>query len=181
MKIPIYDVLKAASTKWNFLNFYPGFVGGHCVAVDPYYLAYISKVFGYKPKLLLNARKINDHFYSHVVNILKKNHKNKNKILLAGITFKENCPDIRNSQVLKLFKSLKKNFYVEAFDPIAKDSDIKLTSDLKKKYFDAVVICVSHKKFIKLGPNYFKKLVNTNGKVYDLKNCFKNQKDFIKL
>ena len=108
MNIRVDDVLDAASSKWNFLNFKPGFVGGHCVAVDPYYLMHISKKFGIDAKFLSKARNINEFFYKHVYQMVKLNLNKKSKILIMGATFKENCPDMRNSQIIKLIQLLKK-------------------------------------------------------------------------
>ena len=109
MNIRVDDVLEAASSKWNFLNFKPGFVGGHCVAVDPYYLMHISRKFGINAKFLSNARKINEFFYKHVFQIINSKVKKNSKILVMGLTFKENCPDTRNSKIIKLIKMLKEN------------------------------------------------------------------------
>ena len=131
MKIDFYSVLRAASTKWNFLNFKPGLVGGHCIGVDPYYLAYKSKKIGFNPKLILSGRKTNDgmvnYLGSSLVNKIKKNYKSikGKKILVMGLTFKENVKDIRNSKPLELVNFLLKSFKVDCYDKNVIKSDIK--------------------------------------------------------
>ena len=172
------EVLDAASTKWNFLNFKPGLVGGHCIGVDPYYLAYKSEKSGYKPKVLLNGRKVNNNISK---NIFKSIHKQcinsdidlkKCKILILGITFKENCSDIRNSRVINLYNHFKKlNNNVDVYDPYAdknevyRFSSIKLIDKIIKKY-EVVILAVAHDQFLEIE---YKNILHSNYVLYDVK------------
>ena len=172
------DVLKASSTKWNFLNFKPGLVGGHCIGVDPYYLAYKSQQVGYTPNVILSGRKVNNkmgkHIAGNIKNLLQKNNKkpeNCNAIIL-GVTFKENCSDIRNSRVFNLHKSLiKLKIKVDLFDPhainkeVTKNYKLKLINKIDKKY-DIIILAVAHDEFLKMNFINFKK---TDGIIYDVK------------
>ena len=131
------EILEAACTKWNFLDFKPGLVGGHCIGVDPYYLTYKSMEIGYKPELILAGRKINDGMPNYVVNefikLAIKNNilKESIKVLVMGITFKENCPDIRNSKAIEIVNNLEEyNLEVEIYDPIAYSNSIAITKNL---------------------------------------------------
>ena len=124
MNLDTKEVLEIAKTKWNFLPFEPGLVGGHCIGVDPYYLTYKSKQVGYKPKIILSGRELNDYMGLHVVKILLKNFKNNkikiqgSKILILGFSFKENCNDFRNTKVIDIYKVLtKKKCIVDIYDP----------------------------------------------------------------
>ena len=177
-------VLAAASSKWNFLNFSPGFVGGHCVAVDPYYLDFISKKNGYNTNFLISARKINNSFHSFIankiINILEK--KKNPEILILGLTFKENCNDIRNSKVFEMLNILKKkNFTLSVFDPLVNRSLIKkkikkikfLTKLSRKKKYDLIVITVKHDVFKKNHLFYEKILKDDKSFIFDIKNIFK--------
>jgi UDP-N-acetyl-D-galactosamine dehydrogenase len=126
MGIDTNQVLKAAGTKWNFLNFFPGLVGGHCIGVDPYYLAHKSQELGYNPEIILSGRRMNDNMPIHLVSrIIKKLLSNNNlsqtkTALILGATFKENCPDLRNSKVYDIYKELSEyNFQIEVHDPVA--------------------------------------------------------------
>lgn len=181
MNIRIDEVLKAASSKWNFLNFKPGFVGGHCVAVDPYYLMHISQKFGVNAKFLSNARKINEFFYKHIFNIIDKKIDKKSKILIMGVTFKENCPDIRNSQIIKLTKLLKKKHKVDIYDPVVVSKSINLINDPKKNFYDAIVLCVGHTIFKSMGYRKINKFLKKNKFIFDIKNMLGNKKNVIKL
>ena len=184
LNINTKSVLDAAKTKWNFLDFEPGLVGGHCISVDPYYLYYKSKKLGYEPQVILSGRKVNDNMSNVIVEKiskkLKKNKLSKNsKVLILGLTFKENCSDVRNSQSIKIFKKLeKKNFNVSAFDSYAdkkilkKEFNINLIKYPKKNYYDVVVITVKHKMFYKLGYKKISKFCNNDGFLYDIKNMF---------
>lgn len=171
LKIDTKDVLDAASTKWNFHKYMPGLVGGHCIGVDPYYLTYKAKKININPNIILAGRKINDemskYVFKRILFILNKN-KIKKKILILGCTFKENCPDIRNSKVFDLINFLKKNkLQVDLFDPIASKNDVKkeykvnLLNKVSKKY-GLIILAVSHK--------YFKLKVKNPKKKYGLKN-----------
>ena len=162
------DVLNAASTKWNFLNFTPGLVGGHCIGVDPYYLSYKSKIHGYSPTIINAGRKINDNFPKYIankaINEMKKVKPNSSfKFLIMGISFKENCNDFRNSKSIELFKILKKRgIKTDCFDPLVNSKELKLSMGinlipkLKKNYYDCIIISVKHKKFKIMGEEKIK-------------------------
>ena len=178
MGIDTEDVLKASSTKWNFLNFKPGLVGGHCIGVDPYYLAYKAKQLGYTPNVILSGRKVNNKMGKHIAytiyNLILKNKKNPENCnaLVLGVTFKENCSDIRNSRVFDLHKSLiKLKLEVDLFDPYAinedvfKNYNVNLIQQIKRKY-DVIILAVAHDEFLKMNLVNFKK---SNGIIYDVK------------
>ena len=180
LEIDTDDVLKAAGTKWNFLPFKPGLVGGHCIGVDPYYLAQKAQEIGYNPEIILAGRRLNDGMGDYVASevikcMIKKdiNIKGSN-ILILGITFKENCPDIRNTKVIDLIKSLKSyGASVTVFDPWANESEVLNEYGLLSlKYlpenkFDALVLAVAHSQFINLD---FTNLTKENSVIYDVKN-----------
>ena len=180
MNLDSEEVINAASTKWNFIKFKPGLVGGHCINVDPYYLTYKAKKIGYDPKIILAGRNLNDAMAKNVVqNYLKKtqeknNKRKKIKTLIMGITFKENCPDIRNSQIIKIYNLLKlKSQTIDVYDPVCdkellyKKHKIKLIKNLNKDY-DGVIVAVAHKQFINLIKN--KKIFKSKKTIiYDLK------------
>ena len=183
MGIDTNQVLKAAGTKWNFLNFFPGLVGGHCIGVDPYYLAHKSQELGYNPEIILSGRRMNDNMPIHLVSrIIKKLLSNNNlsqtkTALILGGTFKENCPDLRNSKVFDIYKELSDyNFQIEVHDPVADFNELSELYDssaietLKKdKKYDVLIIAVSHKEFLKLDPENF---INDNSVVFDVKGMF---------
>ena len=185
LNIDTQAVLDAAKSKWNFLPFKPGLVGGHCIGVDPYYLTHKAKKIGYKAKIILAGRDLNDKMGMHVASKLVSAMKNKNinikksRILIMGLTFKENCADIRNSGVKNLFESLKKlNCIIDLYDPWTKNKDIKKVIKLnsikilKKNTYDGLIIAVAHDKFKSLGLSRIKKLCKRNRVIYDLKNLF---------
>jgi len=182
--IDTMDVLKAAGTKWNFLPFTPGLVGGHCIGVDPYYLTYKAESVGYNPQVILSGRRINDNMGMVVANktiklMIQKGTKIKgSNILLLGITFKENCPDIRNSKVIDVYNELKDfgvNVYV--YDPWADieevkqeyDIDLKKFNYIENKKYDGIVLAVAHKEFHELNISSFK---SENTVIYDIKSFF---------
>ena len=181
------DVLDAARTKWNFLNFEPGLVGGHCISVDPYYLYHRSKDLGYAPKTILSGREINNNMSRFVSNNLIKELSKRvklinSKVLILGVTFKENCPDVRNSQVVKIIENLKKKkIIVHINDEIAdevtlkNDFNITLTKKLKKNCYDAILIAVKHDLFRDRGIKMIKSLCKKNGFIYDIKNTFNDK------
>jgi len=178
------EVLKAAGTKWNFLPFKPGLVGGHCIGVDPYYLTYKSKKLGYDPKIILAGRKLNDNMSTHIVNKLflkmdkKKIKVSNSKILIMGLTFKENCPDIRNSKVFDLAKQLKKSkAKVSVYDPwvnnkIHKLNGISLIKKPIKNNYDCIILAVAHNFFKKMGIKKIKNFTKKNHIIFDLKYIF---------
>ena len=192
MELNTYEVLEAASTKWNFLNFRPGLVGGHCIGVDPYYLIHKSQQVGIIPDLLLSSRKINDsmsdYFANNILNILNDNKIDivSAKILILGITFKEDCPDTRNSKVVDLINEIKSfRSKVDVYDPIAnkneirKEFDIDLIDKPKVNTYELVVIAVGHQLFKNLGGKKIRTFCKKNGIIFDLKNTIpKNETDY---
>jgi UDP-N-acetyl-D-galactosamine dehydrogenase len=172
------EVLEAAGTKWNFLPFRPGLVGGHCIGVDPYYLTYKADSVGYHPQVILAGRRINDNMGVYIANSVIKlmaQHNlpiNKGNVLVLGITFKENCPDIRNSKVVDIIHELKSfGTVVDIYDPLADANEVKheygltLSAKLDKRYH-AVILTVSHQEFLALD---LKSICEENGVVYDVK------------
>ncbi len=183
MDIDTHDVLEAAATKWNFLPFEPGLVGGHCIGVDPYYLTYKSTLLGYKPQVILSGRKINDSMGKYIAESLIDNLKKGSKkidevvITILGITFKENVPDIRNTKVIDIICELS-NFPVtiQVYDPCADSMDVRDEYKLKLVEFndlekaDAVILAVPHKEFLEKGWKLISELLHVNeGIVYDIK------------
>jgi UDP-N-acetyl-D-glucosamine/UDP-N-acetyl-D-galactosamine dehydrogenase len=180
MNIDTNEVLDAASTKWNFLNFRPGLVGGHCIGVDPYYLTHKAESFGYHSQIVLSGRRLNDQMPVFISNKIVKLMIKKgitiyqSKLLLLGITFKENCPDIRNSKVYDLYKELIEfGISVDVYDPWADRHEVKSEynislSDVQNlNKYDAVVLAVSHKEFQSFD---FKSKLKDKSVVYDIKN-----------
>ncbi|MCF6212487.1 MAG: nucleotide sugar dehydrogenase [Flavobacteriaceae bacterium] len=181
MDIDTAEVLEAAGTKWNFLKFSPGLVGGHCIGVDPYYLANQALKFGYNPEIILSGRRLNDSMGAYVANetiklmIKKSISVNGGKVLVMGITFKENCPDIRNSRVIDIIKELQSfNCNIEVYDPwatvnaVKKEYNLDLISDKKdlSVNYDAVVMAVSHNEFLDLD---ISKYTKKNRVIFDVK------------
>ncbi len=187
MGIDTHDVLEAAATKWNFLPFKPGLVGGHCIGVDPYYLAQKAQEYGYHPEIILAGRRLNDGMGKYVVTeviklMIQKDIRVKGaKVLVLGITFKENCPDIRNTKVINIIHELRGfGLQVDIYDPLASADDIKheygleILPAMNGNQYDAVVLAVSHKQFKDIN---LKRLVNDSGIIYDVKGFF--NKDFV--
>lgn len=181
MNIDTYAVLKAASSKWNFLNFKPGLVGGHCIGVDPYYLTYKSKKIGLNPKLILSGRSINDSMSKYIFNQIIKHFDKKKKLRvnIMGLTFKENCPDIRNSKVIDLINYfIEKNHKVNLFDPYLDSINLnnhnkqKVKSIKEFKKADVILIAVSHNQFLKYNIKFFTEHVCKNGIIFDVKGKF---------
>ncbi|QKX06874.1 nucleotide sugar dehydrogenase [Aquimarina sp. TRL1] len=179
MGIDTNDVLKAAGTKWNFLPFKPGLVGGHCIGVDPYYLAQRAQEFGYHPEIILAGRRLNDSMGQYVASeviklMVQKDIKIKNaKVLVLGITFKENCPDVRNTRAVDVINNLKSfGTDITIYDPwanpeeVAHEYELETVTELPEETFDAVVLAVAHKEFLSLD---LQKLLNKNGVLYDVK------------
>lgn len=181
-------VLEAASTKWNFINFTPGLVGGHCIGVDPYYLAQKAIEEGYNPEIILAGRRMNDSMGSYVANevvklMIKKDGKVKNgNALVMGITFKENCPDIRNSKAIDVISELKNyNLNVDVFDPWANAEEVKsefgislISKENKlKKNYDAIVLTVSHQEFLNININDY---TSNTTVVFDVKSFLPEDK-----
>ncbi len=193
MKINTHDVLNAAKTKWNFLPFEPGLVGGHCIGVDPYYLTYKSQKFGYKPNIILAGRKINDGFGKYVYNKLnlkiKENFtikKRNNNILVMGFSFKENVPDTRNTKVIDIVENFKKNKYkVDVFDPVVDKNEVKknfginLINYPKKNNYVGIIIAVKHQEIIKMKIKKINTFRKKNGLIFDIKNILSSQQKYI--
>ena len=187
LNIDTKEVLKAASTKWNFLDFQPGLVGGHCIGVDPYYLAYKSINAGYNPEIILSGRTINDSMpifiYNQINKLLKQKKINKTslKILILGFTFKENCPDHRNTKVIEIFNqfSSDKNEVI-VVDPkvnveeVNREYGIKIYTEIPKNKYDILILAVPHNQFLKLNFNSF---LNSKSIVYDVKGVLKFKTD----
>ncbi len=178
MGIDTHDVLEAAATKWNFLPFKPGLVGGHCIGVDPYYLAHKATSVGYHPQVILSGRSVNDqmsHFIAQKVSklLIQKGFTVKGaKVLLLGVTFKENCPDIRNSKVFEIVQELNQmGMDVNAFDPFANTEEVLGTHQIqlitKLQRYDAIVLTVAHDFFKSL--NYDSLKSSSNAVIYDTK------------
>jgi UDP-N-acetyl-D-glucosamine/UDP-N-acetyl-D-galactosamine dehydrogenase len=183
LDIDTQAVLEAAGTKWNFLNFKPGLVGGHCIGVDPYYLAQKAQEAGYHPEIILAGRRLNDSMGEYVASrivklmIKKRIPVNHSKLLMLGITFKENCPDVRNTKIVDVIKSLQDyGISVSVFDPWANPSEVKHEYGLVTKEtmptdkYDAIVLGVAHNEFLNIDLEQFK---NPNSVVYDVKGVLK--------
>jgi UDP-N-acetyl-D-galactosamine dehydrogenase len=179
MDIDTSDVLEAASTKWNFLKYKPGLVGGHCIGVDPYYLAYKSNALGYVPQVILSGRKVNEDMGIFIANkvvklILAKGDKVKGeKVLILGFAFKENCPDIRNTRVIDIYRELTQfGLDLDIYDPWAnqdevyKEYGIKLEQELKLKDYKAVIVAVAHNEFLNIDYQSYK---DQGAVIFDIK------------
>lgn len=184
MGIDTQDVLDAASTKWNFLNYKPGLVGGHCIGVDPYYLAHKSESLGYYPQVILSGRRVNDYMGVFIANKVVKMMVQRGipikgaNVLILGVTFKENCPDIRNSKVIDIYNELKQfNLNVEVFDNHASKDDVYMEYGIslieKLGKYSAIIVAVAHDEFLNLNYEIIKK--EKNSILYDLKS-FINRK-----
>lgn len=180
------EVLNAAGTKWNFLPFRPGLVGGHCIGVDPYYLTHKAQEIGYNPEMILAGRRLNDNMAIYVAGEIvklmtrKRIHVKGARVLMLGATFKENCPDIRNSKVFDVVRELEKyGAQVEMHDPWADGAECKheygrkLVRKLAARRYDATVLAVAHNEFRALGVHGVRKLCKKNHVLYDIKHLFK--------
>ncbi|SMO36402.1 nucleotide sugar dehydrogenase [Solitalea koreensis] len=180
MGIDTHDVLEAAGTKWNFLKFKPGLVGGHCIGVDPYYLVHKAQSLGYYPQVILSGRRINDNMGMFVANkvvklMIKKGHKiDGSKALILGVTFKENCPDIRNSRVIDIYNELVQfGLSVDVYDPWADKKEVHeeysicLLDNLDGRNYDVIILAVSHEEFQAVDYNYLKH--NYSSIIFDTK------------
>ncbi|MEE8205459.1 MAG: nucleotide sugar dehydrogenase, partial [Nitrospinaceae bacterium] len=183
--LSIYDVLEAARTKWNFLDFKPGLVGGHCIGVDPYYLAHFAEEVGLEADLILTARRTNDAMAGFIASDIAKNLKHGSQVLVLSLTFKEDVPDLRNSRVIDLIRALKeKGLHVDVYDPVADSGEvheeygIRLMKNLsckgKEEKFDAIIGAVAHKAFKALNPADMEPLIQKNGLVGDIKGIWRN-------
>ena len=182
LNIDTEEVLLAAGTKWNFLPFRPGLVGGHCIGVDPYYLTHKAQAVGYNPEIILAGRRLNDNMGSYIVSqviklMLKKRlHINNANILIMGLTFKENCPDIRNTRVIDIINELKSyganvDIYDPWVDPKETEHEYGITPIEKPQAntYDAIILAVKHKQFIAMGEQQIKALGKENHVLYDIK------------
>jgi len=185
LQIDTNEVLEAAGTKWNFLPFTPGMVGGHCIGVDPYYLTYKAQEVGYRPELILAGRSLNDGMSKFIAAKLIKEMLRKeisikhSKILILGVTFKENCPDTRNSKVVDLMRELDDyGCTVDVADPMADPTDlyneygITLTDPSVQSEYDGIILSVSHKQFIESGLDFYKPFLKATNVIFDLQNIF---------
>ncbi|AGF78371.1 nucleotide sugar dehydrogenase [Desulfocapsa sulfexigens DSM 10523] len=183
MGIDTNEVLDAAATKWNFLPFRPGLVGGHCIGVDPYYLTHKAQETGYNPEMILAGRRINDNMGAYVVSrvvklmLQKKVHVKDSKILILGLTFKENCPDIRNTKVVDVINEFTSyGVSLDVYDPwVDKDEarqeyNINLIDSPTVAHYDAIVLCVAHGEFKLKGIEWIKSLGKEESIIYDVKN-----------
>lgn len=179
MGIDTHDVIEAASSKWNFIKLSPGLVGGHCISVDPYYLIQKAQVYGVLPRVMSNARRLNDGMGDYVASQVIKLMNKKGvlvkdaKILILGITFKENCPDIRNTKVVDIFHTLKEyTDNITIYDPwadanhVEHEYGISITNKMPGGQYDAIILAVAHKEFLQMD---IRALVGDNGVVYDVK------------
>src|SRR6267143_2933712 len=179
------EVLKAAGSKWNFLPFRPGLVGGHCIGVDPYYLTHKAQEIGYHPEMILAGRRLNDNMALHVAGQItqlmaaRRIHVNGARALVLGITFKENCPDIRNSKVVDVVRELQKQgAQVDIYDPWASRSEcrheygLQPVRALKRGRYDVAIVAVAHRQFRELGVRAVRRLCKTKHVLYDIKHVF---------
>ena len=185
MGIDTEAVLQAAGTKWNFLPFRPGLVGGHCIGVDPYYLTHKAQSLGYKPEVILAGRRLNDAMGNYVVSQLLKAMTRKNvgvlnaRVLVMGLTFKENCPDLRNTRVVDIVNELKAyNVRVDVYDPWVSSQEsvdeygITPVQTLAPDTYDAIILAVAHHQFAEMGAEAIRRLGKATHVLYDLKYVF---------
>jgi len=183
MGVDTNDVLDAASTKWNFLNFRPGLVGGHCIGVDPYYLADKAQRLGYNPEIILSGRKVNDYMGNYIADEVRELLHNQNqlsnnsKVLVMGVSFKKNCPDFRNTKVVDIINNLKEqNLKVDIYDPwinqdeFKDDYNLNVSNKLPNQQYDAIILAVAHDSFKEIDIMNLK--LNENSIVYDIKGFF---------
>jgi UDP-N-acetyl-D-glucosamine/UDP-N-acetyl-D-galactosamine dehydrogenase len=194
LDIDCESVLKAAGSKWNFLPFRPGLVGGHCIGVDPYYLTHKAQSVGYNPEIILAGRRLNDGMATYVASrmmseLTKQSIDQINpKILILGLSFKENCPDIRNTKIVDLINELKSNnCEVDIYDPWVSVNEaeseygIKLISTINKETYDGIILAVAHKEFKDLGAKKIKEFAKEKHVFYDLKYIFDEGESSIRL
>jgi UDP-N-acetyl-D-galactosamine dehydrogenase len=182
LRIDTQEVLEAAGSKWNFLPFRPGLVGGHCIGVDPYYLTYKAQAIGYQPEIILAGRRLNDSMGAYVVKsviklMMQRNALSANpRILILGLTFKENCPDLRNTRVVDIVEEFSDyGAEVDVYDPWA-DTDeayreyaVRMQGELKNGHYDAVILAVAHEEFQNMGSERIRALCKPGGILYDVK------------
>jgi len=194
MDIDTQAVLEAAGTKWNFLPFRPGLVGGHCIGVDPYYLTHKAQAIGYNPEIILAGRRLNDSMGEYVVTQLIKNMIKKriqiegSKVLILGLSFKENCPDVRNTKVIDIVHELREyNIEVDVYDPwidsgeAEREYGITPVKTLSANHYDGVILAVAHSEFIDMGIDKIRNFGKDSHVLYDLKYIFDKDKTDIRL
>lgn len=194
MGIDTEEVLEAAGTKWNFLPFRPGLVGGHCIGVDPYYLTYKSEQLGHRPEVILAGRRLNDQMGAYVASTLVKAmikrgiQVNNARVLVMGLSFKENCPDIRNTKVVDIVRELKDYTpNVDVYDPqvsaeeVDHEYGIALQQHPQAAAYDAIVLAVAHREFIQMGASAIRALAKAEGLIYDLKYVLKRDESDLRL
>ncbi|EFF84098.1 nucleotide sugar dehydrogenase [Acinetobacter haemolyticus ATCC 19194] len=194
MGIDTEAVLEAAGTKWNFLPFRPGLVGGHCIGVDPYYLTHKAQAIGYHPEIILAGRRLNDNMGAYVVTQLVKGMIKKKiqvegaKVLILGLSFKENCPDIRNTKIIDIVAELKEyETQVDVYDPWVDQAEaeheygITPVQSVEKNTYDAVILAVAHEQFKEMGATAIRALGKTNHVLYDLKYVLSQAESDIRL
>jgi len=194
MNIDTESVLKAAGSKWNFLPFRPGLVGGHCIGVDPYYLTHKAQAIGYNPEIILSGRRINDGMGNYVASqmikamIKKSIHVEEARILIMGLSFKENCPDIRNTRVIDVIKELRDyNVRVDVYDPWVNKAEaileygIEPVNEPSTGIYDGVVIAVAHDQFKKIGIKGIESFTKSTAVIYDLKYILPNYANILRL
>ena len=187
LQIDTEEVLKAASTKWNFLNFKPGLVGGHCIGVDPHYLTYKAQEVGYYPEIILAGRRINDSMPQFVASsFIKKAIKKRipiqqAKVLILGLAFKENCPDLRNSKVIDLIRELKDyGIEVDCYDPVVDQMEaksqygIELKPELNESDYEGIIVAVAHDQFRNIDHDFIDRITKKSRIVFDLKSILPN-------
>ena len=191
LEIDTLEVLEAAGTKWNFLPFRPGLVGGHCIGVDPYYLTHKAQAIGYNPEMILSGRRINDGMGPYVAETVMKGmtqrkiHIVDSRILILGFTFKENCPDVRNTRVIDIICEFKAyHAQVDVYDPwvdaaeCEQEYGITPVKTLQDNQYDAIIVAVSHREFVTMGVDAIRKLGKSNHVLFDVKHAFpKNSVD----
>jgi UDP-N-acetyl-D-galactosamine dehydrogenase len=182
LNIDTLDVLRAAGTKWNFLPFRPGLVGGHCIGVDPYYLVHKAQETGFEPAIIPASRKTNEYMASHIVQqtvrLMAKKRINVvgANVLILGLTFKENCPDLRNTKVVDVYKEMQfYNANIDIYDPWVHAQEamdeygLSVIKDLKQGHYDAVILCVAHREFANMGAKGIRALCKPNAVIFDAK------------
>jgi len=180
--IDTLEVLEAAGSKWNFLPFRPGLVGGHCIGVDPYYLTFKAQAVGHYPEMILAQRRVNDRIGLFITEqviklmLMKRIHVRDSNVLIMGFTFKENCPDVRNTRVIDIVQEFEKyNAVVDVYDPwagadeVRHEYGIELTSEVKPDSYDAIVMAVAHNEFKEMGAEDIRKLGKSDCVIYDIK------------
>jgi UDP-N-acetyl-D-glucosamine/UDP-N-acetyl-D-galactosamine dehydrogenase len=185
LQIDTEEVLKAAGSKWNFLPFRPGLVGGHCIGVDPYYLTHKAQEIGYHPEMILAGRRLNDNMSLHVAGQIlqlmaaRRIHVKGARVLMLGATFKENCPDVRNSKVVDVVRELaKQGARVDIHDPWASSAELRheygitLVHKLRAAYYDVAVVAVAHRQFREMGASGLRRLCRRKHVIYDIKHVF---------